>query len=210
MSTNQYFNNYNSAPEQDLQEGLIIEAIQVRGYDVKYLPKTLVNFDYLYGEDTAMAFNNAIEIEMYLEDVGGFGGGFAVDEFGGGFNDTFTLVVSKKRFKEELLLNNIERPKEGDLLYIPLTNSYFEIKFVEDESEFFNLGKQFVWDLKCQVFEFSYEDFNTGDLDVDGNIDIDFDPTIDTEDYGQNDELIQDTKTTTDFDPNNPFKVIDE
>ena len=210
MAINQYFNNYNNIPEQDLQEKLIIEAIQVRGYNVKYLPKTLVNYDYLYGEDTAMAFNESIDIEMYLNYVEGFGGGFSVDDFGGNFNSTGSLIVSKKRFLEELLNNGIERPMEGDLLYISMTNTYFEIKYVEDESPFFQLGKQFVWELKCEVYDFSYEDISTGDLEVDDNIDIDFDPETDVEDYGQNNDLLENTKDITDFDPNNPFKVIDQ
>lgn len=210
MATNQYFNNYNSVPEQNLTEGMVIEAIQIKGYDVKYLPKTLVNYDYLYGEDPGMAFNSSYVIEMYLNYVEGFGGGFSVDEFGGGFDNTGNLIVSKKRFEEELLTQGIKRPMEGDLLYLPLTNTYFEIKFVDDESPFFELGKQYVWELKCQTYDFSYEDFATGETDVDDNIDIDFNPEIDTEDYGHNDDLITDTKPTTDFDPNNPFKVVDE
>lgn len=209
MATNQYFNNYNSQPEQDLTESMIIEAIQIKGYDVNYLPKTLVNYDYLYGEDTGMAFNQSVVIEMYLAYVEGFGGGFSVDEFGSSYDDTGTLVVSKKRFIEELQGKGIDRPMEGDLIYLPLTNTYFEIKYVDDESPFFQLGKQYVWEIKCQVFDFSYESFNTGETDVDDNIDIDFDPATDTEEYGDNDELTTDTQDTTDFDPNNPFRVID-
>lgn len=211
MPTNPYINNYTETNEQDLQDDLVIEAIQMKGYDVKYMPRTLVNYDYLLGEDPSSAFNGTLVIEMYPALVDGFGGsGDMITNFGLEIKDTATFVVSKTRFSEVAVLEDFDKPKVGDLIYVPITKSILEIKHVEDESPFYQLGKQYVWEIKTETFEFSYETFNTGNTTIDDLINNDimsYDPEIETEDYGQNDDIQTESDTFVDFNVDDPFGV---
>jgi hypothetical protein len=210
MATNQYVNNYTQTNEQDLQDDLVVEAIQMKGIDVSYLNRTLINYDYLYGEDPSSAFQNATVIEMYPAFVDGFGGsGDMITNFGLDIKDTATFICSKTRFSEELGGTGLEldKPKVGDLIFLPLTNSFLEITHVEDESPFYELGKQYVWEIKTSLFEFSYEDFNTGDSTIDDLLTPTYDPATETEPYGDNDEIQNDADSIVDFDPSNPFGV---
>lgn len=212
MTTNSYVSNYTESSEQGLQDDLVIEAIQMKGFDVNYLPRTLVDYDYLYGEDPSSAFNSSTAIEMYPAFVDGFGGsGDMITQFALEIKDTATFVVSKTRFTEEFeLTHNLTKPKVGDLIYIPLTRSILEIKHVEDESPFYELGKQYVWEIKTETFEFSYEDFSTGDTTIDDLINndmVNYDTATETEEYGKNDEIQQESDTFVDFNPDDPFGV---
>lgn len=212
MTTNAYVNNYTETSEQDLQDDLVIEAIQMKGIDMNYLPRTLVNYDYLFGEDPSSAFNDSYVIEMYPTDVDGFGGsGDMITSFGLEIKDTATFIVSKTRFSEEFVNNTeYDKPKVGDLIYLPITRSFLEIRHVEDESPFYELGKQYVWEIKTETFEFSYEKFATGVSDIDDLINNDmlnYDPEFETENYGDNDDIQTDSDTFVDFDPNDPFGV---
>jgi hypothetical protein len=211
MTTNSYVSNYYQVNEQDLQDDLVVEAIQMKGFDINYLPRELINYDYLLGEDPNSAFNSSFVIEMYPTYVDGFGGsGDMITDFGLEIKDTATFVVSKTRFKEEFTTQPFDKPRVGDLIYVPLTKSFLEIKHVEDETPFYNLGKQYVWEVKTETFEFSYESFATGDVGIDDLINNDilnFDPETQTEEYGDNDEIQTESDTFVDFDENNPFGV---
>lgn len=205
MTTNSYVQNYTQTNEQDLQNDLVVESIQMKGIDMYYLKRTLVDYDYLFGEDPTSAFNQSDTIEMYPVNVDGFGGsGDIISQFGLEIKDTATFVVSKSRFTQETLL---DKPQVGDLIFLPLTKSILQINFCEDESPFYELGKQYVWELKTEVFEFSYEDFATGNPEVDSTIAgiVDYDPATDTEEYGDNDELQAESDPLINFDENNPF-----
>jgi len=211
MTINSYVNNYNETSEQDLQNDLVVEAIQMKGIDINYLPRTLVNYDYLFGEDPASAFTNTYVIEMYLVNVDGFGGGGdMITNFGLEIKDTATFVVSRSRCIEEFAPEEFNSPQVGDLLYLAVSNSFLEIKHVEDESPFYQLGKQYVWEVKTETFEFSYETFNTGDQNIDDIINndmVDYDTETDTEEYGDNEEIQTETDTFVDFDVTDPFGV---
>jgi hypothetical protein len=213
MTTNSYVSNYNEESEQDLQDDLVIEAIQMKGIDMNYLPRTLVSYDSLFGEDPTSAFNNSYVIEMYPANVDGFGGGGdMITNFGLEIKDTATLIVSKTRFSEEMDLNDatINKPQVGDLIYLPLTKSFLSIKHVEDESPFYELGKQYVWEIKTETFDFSYENFATGDNTIDDLINNDilnFDTATDTEEYGDNEDIQTEADTFVDFNVNDPFGV---
>lgn len=211
MTTNSYVSNYYQVNEQDLQDDLVVEAIQMKGFDINYLPRELINYDYLLGEDPSSAFNSSYVIEMYPTYVDGFGGsGDMITDFGLEIKDTATFVVSKTRFVDEFVSQIFDKPRVGDLIYVPLTKSFLEIKHVEDETPFYNLGKQYVWEVKTETFEFSYESFATGDSNIDDLINNDilhFDPETETEEYGDNDEIQTETDTFVDFDENNPFGV---
>ena len=157
MATNSYFHHQNN--EQDLVEDLTVEAIKIYGKDMVYLPRTLVNKDELFGEDTISKFDDGYSIEMYIESVDGFqGDGDFMSKFGLEIRDSCSLIVSKKRFKDQV---GSDRPKEGDLIFLPLTNGLFEIKFVEHENPFYQVGKLFTYKLSCELFQFSQEDIDT-------------------------------------------------
>ena len=157
MATNSYFHHQNN--EQDLVEDLTVEAIKIYGKDMVYLPRTLVNKDELFGEDTISKFDDGYSVEMYIESVDGFqGDGDFMSKFGLEIRDSCSLIVSKKRFKDQV---GSDRPKEGDLIFLPLTNGLFEIKFVEHENPFYQVGKLFTYKLSCELFQFSQEDIDT-------------------------------------------------
>ena len=171
MSTNPYFKR--ESVDQNLIENLVIESIKIHGFDFLYIPRTLVNEDDLFGEDTISKFEHAVEIEMYISTVDSFEGDAEfISPLGLEIRDSMTVVVSQKRFREETAhLPRNHRwpgPQEGDLLYMPLSNSLFEIKYQDDDSNpFYQLGKLYTYKLYCDVFRYSHEDFVTGDDRVD-------------------------------------------
>lgn len=165
MSTNQYFNHIRAFSEQNLVEDLVIESIKLKGLDVFYLPRTMLNKDWLFGEDPRSLFGDIRPIEMYLETANSFeGAGDILSKFGLEVHDNATFIVSKKRFLKE---TNMVRPMEGDLIYFPMTKGFFELKFVEHESPFYQLGKNYVFKMSCELFRYSEEVFNTGERDID-------------------------------------------
>ena len=207
MATNPYYSGYDNTNEQELTDNLIIEAIQMKGMNVKYLPRTHTNYNYLYGEDPNSAFNSMTEIEMYVASVDGFGEGEMFSKFGLVVRDTATFIVSKTRFKEEF--PEKIRPNEGDLIFMPYTNAILEIKYVNHESPFFQQGRQYVYELKLETFEFSHEEIHTGD-EIDNILneiypDI---PEIETTEYGDNADITTNVEPDTAFDPANPFRGL--
>ncbi len=167
MAKNSYFRDVNT--ENDLLHDLTIETIKIHGRDMVYIPRTLVNEDQLFGEDTISKFENGVEIEMYIQSVDGFGGdGDFISKFGLEIRDTVELVVSKRRFEESFSHDSeITRPREGDLVYFPLTKGVFEIKFVEHENPFYQLGKLYTYKLSCELFNYSHQDMDTGFSEID-------------------------------------------
>jgi hypothetical protein len=205
---NPYHSHYTATNEQDLTDSLIIEAIQAKGLEIKYMPRTHNNYNALFGEDPTSSFESCTSIEMYPADVSGFGGdGELMSKFGLEIKDTATFILNKTRFKQEF--PDMVRPKEGDLLFMPYTNAILEIKFVNHESPFFQQGRQYVYELKVETFELSHEEFITNDTEIDGLIGdlLDFDSEIETEKYGDNDVLETEYEPSTSFDPANPFGV---
>ena len=103
MATNAYFKNFTYGREQDLIEDLTIEAIKVYGHDVKYMPRTIIDLDHLYGEDTLSKFDEAIDIEMYIKNVEGFEGeGDLLSRFGLEIRDQITFTVARRRFDQAI------------------------------------------------------------------------------------------------------------
>ena len=181
MATNFYFNNYPAnqiTSEQLLVEDLVIEALKIYGMDVYYLPRTTRDqVDYLYGEDVTKEYRAAHPIEMYLENVTGMDGeGDFMSKFGLEIRDEVTLLVSRARFR--YTNTGYERPREGDLIYIPLLQNFFEITFVEHENNqamFYTLGRGrggnvYVYALKMKQFVFSNEYIDTGIKEIDDQI----------------------------------------
>jgi hypothetical protein len=183
MPTNLYFNNFPNdqvTSEQLLVEDLVIEAMQMHGMDVYYMPRSSGDsVDMLYGEDTLKRYTVAYPIEMYLENVTGMDGeGDFMSKFGLEIRDEVSLLVSRKRFKYTTGASNLIRPREGDLIYIPLVQNFFEITFVEHENDqamYYTLGRGrggnvYVYSLKMKQFVFSEEYIVTGIDEIDGQI----------------------------------------
>lgn len=179
MGTNKYFNNFPTTvtSEQLLMEDLVIETLQIHGMDIYYLPRgTQGKVDYLFGEDQLKQYTSAYPIEMYLENVTGMEGeGDFISKFGLEIRDEARFLVSRRRFAKEIPL---VRPREGDLVYIPLIENFFEITFVEHENDqamFYTLGRGrggniYVYALKLKQFVFSNEVINTGVSEIDRQI----------------------------------------
>ena len=158
--------------EQNLYEDLIIESLGIYGQDVYYIPRTIVNRDSILNEDPASTFDDAFLMEMYIENTEGFEGeGDLYSKFGLQIKDTATFIVSRRRWDDRVgpFSSQVENPKpmEGDLVFLPMTNSFFEINFVEDEQPFYQLSNLPVYKLECSLFEYNDEDFETGVESID-------------------------------------------
>jgi hypothetical protein len=162
MATNPYFYNYGN--EQNLVEDITIEIIKATGQDCLYIPRKYFNIDKLFGENPASSFSKTYTLEMYLQSYKGFEGTDIISQFGIEIKDKVTLVFARKRFKDEITINDtsITRPREGDLIYFPLSKSLFEINFVEHENPFYPLGKLYSYYITAELFTYSYEKIDTG------------------------------------------------
>lgn len=160
MTTNLYLNHFNQKDEQNLIRSLNEEAIQFYGIDIIYAPRIIAHEDDLLNEDKKSAFLDALSLEVYIKTVDGFEGeGDLIDQFGFETRDEISLIFPRQRFTE---LTGLPRPREGDLIYFPLTQGIFEIKFVEDERPFYQLGRLYVYDVVAQLFRYSQETIETG------------------------------------------------
>ena len=165
MATNLYFQNVSSHAEQELINSLTSEVIQIHGLDVFYLPRTLVKEDLLMGEDVLSKFSTVYEIEMYLKSTEGFGGeGDLVSKFGLDVRDEVIFTVLRDRFE---LATDMSKPLEGDLIYLPINKGLFEIKFVEHEQPFYQSGKNYSFDITCELFQYAEEQLDTGVSEID-------------------------------------------
>ena len=165
MSTNFFFNNFQSSQEQLLIDDLVIESIKIYGLDCWYIPKRIVNKDAIYGEDTLSEYNESYMVEMYVKNVEGFAGeGDFLSKFNVEIRDQITLTIARRTFENEVqhYEYGYTRPREGDLIFLPLNNKVFQIKFVEHEPVFYQMGSLQMYDLKCELFEYSNEIMNTG------------------------------------------------
>jgi hypothetical protein len=173
MATNVYFNNFSPAVinEQRLLEDLVVESIKMHGHDVQYLPREAYDStDEILGESPQAKFSRAYNVEMYLANVEGYeGDGDFFSKFGLEIRDTSNFVVSRRSFERFIPSSVAKRPREGDLIFVPVLQKIFEIKFVEEELLFFSLGKRnpYMYELRCEVFRFSQEDLDTGIQEID-------------------------------------------
>ena len=171
MPTNVFF-NHAVQTEQHLYEDLVVESLRMYGHETFYLPREIVEEDSILGEDIQSKFGDSYNVEMYIENTDGFEGeGDLFSKFGVQVRDTATFIISLRSWERFISLDsNLAtslRPNEGDLIHLPLSGSLFEIKFVEHENPFYQVGKLFVFKLQCELFEYSGEDFDTGNINID-------------------------------------------
>ena len=173
MALNPYFQQ-GSQGEQRLVQDLINEHLRIYGIEVTYIPRKFVNQATIIEEVTASKFDDNFSVEMYVNSYDGYSGaGDVLTKFGMSLRDEVELTVSKERFEEFIApfmvsSDDIElgsRPREGDLVFFPLGQRLFEIKFVEHEDPFYQLGKNYVYKLKCELFEYEDEIIDTS-LDI--------------------------------------------
>ena len=171
MPTNVYFTQ-GTKNEQFLVEDLIIESLKIFGQEMMYIPRTLVSKDEILGEDRLSKFTSSFPIEMYFENIDSFAGqGAFIQKFGLMMEQSATLVVARRRWEQLVgrygATQIPTRPNEGDLLYFPLTKGLFEIKFVQHQDPFYQLGKLYVYKLQVELFQYSSEQIDTGVPSVD-------------------------------------------
>ena len=171
MPTNVFFSPKVNT-EQYMFEDIIIESIKMYGQDVFYMPRKIVQRDTILGEDVESEFNTANTIEMFIENTEGFEGeGNIFQKFGMEIRDEATFIVAKRSWQKLVGVWNSDinddRPREGDLIYLPLSKSFFEISYVEHEQPFYQLSNLPVFKLQARLFEFNEEEFNTGISELD-------------------------------------------
>lgn len=159
-------------PEQLFHEDLVVESLSFYGQTFYYIPRTLIAKDEILGEDRLSRFKSAYAIQMYLENTDGFEGqGAFIQKFGLMMEQSATLVVARRRWEQ--LVGKFgqtiipSRPCEGDLLYFPLTDAMFELKFVQYQDPFYQIGKLFVYKLQVELFQYASEHITTGIPDID-------------------------------------------
>jgi hypothetical protein len=164
----------NVKSEQDLHEALVIESIQMHGTDAYYIPRESQGYDKIWSDDILPKYDDAYKLEMYLENTEGFDGeGDLFSKFGIEIRDAATFIVSRRRFKKEVSNRESEddapfyRPREGDLIYLPMSQSTFQIMRTETEDPFFALYNLPIFKMSCELYEYSNETFDTGIEEID-------------------------------------------
>lgn len=169
MATSVYFNNFGASQEQLLIENLIIESIKIYGHDVFYIPRTVASQNEVFREAVYSSFNSAILVEMYIRNIDGFAGdGEFLSKFGVEVRDQMTFTMAQRVFDEEIgAALAFQRPREGDLIFFSLTQSLFQIKFVNVKPIFYQLGALQTYDIVCELYETNNDIFNTGIAAID-------------------------------------------
>jgi len=177
MALNPYFLQ-GSPGEQRLVQDLINEQLKIFGVEVIYIPRKFVNRKTIAREVTSSKFNDNFSIEAYVNNYEGYtGSGDILTKFGMSLRDDLSIIISRDRFEDFIapFLSSMDtteitlatRPREGDLVYFPLGQRLFEVKFVEHEQPFYQLGKLYVYELKCELFEYEDEVIDTSIDEVD-------------------------------------------
>lgn len=211
---NFYFENWQNSSEQELIENLIIESIRIYGIEVYYIPRVLDTYDNILNEDDTSIYNQAYLLEMYIKNIDNFEGeGDFLSKFGLQIKDSLTLTVAMRRFNEEVgSYTEQVRPKEGDVLYFPLNGKIFQVDFVEHEAIFYQMGSLQTYDLRCELFEYSGERFETGIPEIDNRYDqynmttnaaIANVETVSA--FADNQSIQRDADAILDFSESNPF-----
>ena len=180
MALNPFFLQ-GSPNEQRLVQELINEQLRIYGVEVVYIPRKFVRRETILREVSSSKFDDNFALEAYISNYEGYSGqGDILTKFGMSLKDDLSLIISKERYEdfiapfletnnnEEIVLSS--RPREGDLIYFPLGQRLFEVKFVEHEQPFYQLGKLYVYELKCELFEYEDEVIDTSIDEIDTQI----------------------------------------
>ena len=172
-----------SASEQRLVQDLINEQLKIYGVEVFYMPRKFIGTDDVMKENIVAKFDDSFALEAYVQNYEGFAGsGDLMTKFGVRTTDELTLVISRERYEDFVSVfyqdGNDEtkltsRPKEGDLIYFPLSDSLFEVKFVEHEQPFYQLGKLYMYQLTCELYEYEDAVIDTSIEEIDNNAEDD-------------------------------------
>ena len=178
MALNPFFQQ-GTRGEQNLVQSLINEQLKIYGVEVYYIPREYANTATILREVIQSEFKDAYPIEAYVQNYDGFGGSQdLMSKFGVRVTDELSLIISKERYENYIKplmtsaqnANNYKlssRPKEGDLIWFPLSDTIFEIKYVEHEKNFYQLRENYVYELRCEIFEYADEVIDTGIEDID-------------------------------------------
>lgn len=220
MAVNPYFQSGASigrSSEQLLMEDLIIESLKIHSYDMYYIPRQTVKVNDILNEDYINNFPFAYQIEMYLANIDGFQGeGSILSKFGIEIRDTANFIVSRRRWDEIVARDGnaqlSARPAEGDILYFPQTQAFFEIRRTVSKNPFFQIGKLYVYTLECELYQYSSESFNTGideidNLALDASLDEILQGNVITteKDKQSQNEIFVSNSDVVNFDETNPF-----
>ena len=180
MALNPFFLQ-GSQSEQNLVQSLINEQLKIYGVEVTYIPRKIVNRSTVFEELERSKFDDNYLLEAYVDTWDGYGGqGDIMTKFGMTLKDELTVSISRERFEdfiapfleavpdEEMIIDT--RPREGDLIFFPLGNRLFEVKFVEHEDPFYQLGKNYIYKLQCELFEYEDEVIDTGNEEIDTKV----------------------------------------
>jgi hypothetical protein len=167
---NLFFNNFDSYSEQSLVEDLVTECLSMFGHTVYYLPRTLVKKDEIWAEDSLSYYQSAYAFDMYIKSYDSYeGDGTFLSKFNLEVRDQITFTVARRLFGNEIATErpDIQRPREGDLVYSTMLKRIFVIKYVNNNAIFYQMGDLQVWDIVCDVWEYSNERFSTGVDEID-------------------------------------------
>jgi len=178
MALNPFFQQ-GSSGERSLVQSLINEQLKMYGVDIHYMPRKYVSESTILKEVTQSKFDDAYPLEAYIDNFDGYGDNpTMLSKFGIQATNDVTLIISKERFETYIspLMKNEEniklstRPKEGDLIYFPLGDRIFEIKYVEHEKPFYVLKDTYVYELRCELFRYEDEVIDTGVEEIDDTL----------------------------------------
>tara|TARA_A200000113_G_scaffold216275_1_gene221415 strand:- start:6552 stop:7937 length:1386 start_codon:yes stop_codon:yes gene_type:complete len=165
--------------EQNLVQDLINEQLRMYGVEVYYLPRSFLSTNTVIEEVIESSFENAYPIEAYVQNYEGYDDNSTLlSKFGIQSTQEMTFIISKERYENYIApltdgianLKLTSRPKEGDIIYMPLGDRMFEIKFVEHEKPFYQLQKNYVYELRCELFRYEDEIIDTGIEDIDDTL----------------------------------------
>jgi hypothetical protein len=167
---NLFFNNFNSYSEQSLIDDLVAESLSIYGHTVYYLPREIIKKDEIWSEDSLSLYKTAFEFDMYIKSYDSYeGDGTFLSKFNLEVRDQVTFTVARRVFGDEIATQrpDIQRPREGDLVYSTMMKRIFVIKYVSSTAIYYQMGDLQTWDVVCEVWEYSNERFETGVDEID-------------------------------------------
>lgn len=171
MASNPYYSYYKQENEQNLMEDLTVESIRQYAHDVVYLPRNINIQDYIMTEPITQSFDYPVDVECYIKSWDHYEGeGQLLAKFGLEIRDQMTLIITKRSHNQFIKpITGKERPWEGDCIYIPMLKNVYQVKYASDSNaSFYILGKNYAWEIVCELLEFNNEQFNTGRPEIDG------------------------------------------